>query len=630
MSITTIYIILFSITTYIGVTFLSWFQINFIHGIPENFISGLPITLGITSGLIFIVCLIVYIFLRPYSKLLKELKEGTKVPTNQDQKYAVYCQNKLNIISLVSIVIGFICGNTSTFVVKILKGVLQFNLFKFILVILQSIIFGAMVSMYAIYVLNEYIAKTRKYFKIQSLDTSKKHKQFHRIMTIIFSVSILYLIINITLTSFNLLERAESTIVPNALSMYIKNVSIVIFISFITSFGPNIVILKGLSDRIKETTEQLNKLSVEKDISSHINIVTFDDFGILTSSINNLIVSLADMIQKLKNESLVVDKSAQNLSETAHKANIAIEQLNNSMDKINTVETEQGILIENVGKDIKGLSLGAANLEQYMIEENSALQQNSASVAQMVANINFVAEMTNKADKVSENLTKTSELGNKMIFDAINSIIEIQKSSEEVQTIVKSIQKIASQTNLLSMNAAIEAAHAGEFGSGFAVVADEVRSLAQSSSVSAKNIQTNIKEMVGKINDGVNTINQAGEAFKNIANSVAENQQLIQTIFNAMKEQKIGAEETLKITTSVTDSLSKVDELAREQNNYANRVKNAFDSVLNTSSVVKDAILDTENATKNLKNVVNSVNDLVDENKQSIENMNSNLSIFNI
>jgi len=263
-----------------------------------------------------------------------------------------------------------------------------------------------------------------------------------------------------------------------------------------------------------------------------------------------------------------------------------------------------------------------------MLSESSAMQQNSASIAEMTANINSMANMTQKADALFHELTQTSDEGNKLVAQAVTSISEIQKASKEVQTIVKTIQEIASQTNLLSMNAAIESAHAGEFGTGFAVVADEVRSLATSSATSAKEIQAHIKDIVSKINSGVEAISRAGAAFKEIDQGVSENRELIKSLALAMEEQKIGAEETMKVTVEVTDALEKANELVKEQNEYATNVRTAMDTVVASSAEVSRVIKDGNAATDNITDSVQMITQTSEQNKDVVVNMKKQIDKY--
>ncbi|MBO5948391.1 hypothetical protein J6Q66_06110, partial [bacterium] len=172
------------------------------------------------------------------------------------------------------------------------------------------------------------------------------------------------------------------------------------------------------------------------------------------------------------------------------------------------------------------------------------------------------------------------------------------------------------------------AAHAGEFGAGFAVVANEVRSLAESSSKSAKEIQKYIKDMVVKIAGGVEAINQAGGAFKEIAKGVEENQQLITTISNAMDEQRIGAEENMKVSTMLSDALLKVNELAKQQKEYASNLGKTIEGVVANSQSVWLVIQEGGQTMTTLLESVDVVKDMVGQNRSAAEKMETQINRF--
>ena len=248
----------------------------------------------------------------------------------------------------------------------------------------------------------------------------------------------------------------------------------------------------------------------------------------------------------------------------------------------------------------------------------------------MSSNINAVALTAKNAQDTSQQLSATSEEGKQALEKATAAMNEIHEASHEVQAIIKVIQKIAGQTNLLAMNAAIEAAHAGEFGAGFAVVADEVRSLAQSSASSAKEIQQHIKDMAAKINLGVEAITSAGVSFNGITEKVEKNAQLVSTISMAMEEQSSSAENTQHSTELVVDAVQAIQELTNKENIVAEDMRNFMNSVVEASESTLNAILQGLQATTNLKESIAKVDESAAENKESVDVINQQIQRFKL
>ena len=171
---------------------------------------------------------------------------------------------------------------------------------------------------------------------------------------------------------------------------------------------------------------------------------------------------------------------------------------------------------------------------RQVLKQNQSIQQSSASVSEISAAVSSITEMTKQATITSTVMKEASESGRLTLNQTTDMIKSIQAASLDIQTILQSIQKTAKQTNLLSMNASIEAAHAGDTGRGFAIVADEVRSLSALSNKNAKEIETHIEMMIEKVNRGVDAITAAGNAFSDIVSRIDENFDLMNRISVSM------------------------------------------------------------------------------------------------
>jgi methyl-accepting chemotaxis protein len=213
----------------------------------------------------------------------------------------------------------------------------------------------------------------------------------------------------------------------------------------------------------------------------------------------------------------------------------------------------------------------------------------------MLANIRSVTDTLQKNNTNVQNLSNASNVGHQGLQDVAASVGEIAKESEGLLEINSVMENIASQTNLLSMNAAIEAAHAGEAGKGFAVVADEIRKLAENSSEQSKtisNVLKQIKASIDKISSATNAVLGKFEAIAENVKTVAEQEENIR---NAMEEQSAGSKQVLEAVSNL--------------NSITQEVRSGAGEMAGSSSQVMEEAANLDAATQE---IVNGMKDMID------------------
>ncbi len=620
------YAILLSIVTEVSVLFLRFFALDFIYNTPEEmFIGGFAINMIVSVFLLVIALIIAWFFCRPFDQTLKKIKTENYSPTEDEIKKCLDTYRKLNILTISANFIGFFVGQVYIVWDGIRTGRADYILVRAILIVVQAVAFGGISCMSTVNGLDSILAKPRSLLKIQSVANLKKYRSMTltSILTMTFFVTLIFVSVNMLCTLYG------SFSFPNQ-DVWMKKAVLCFILSIVLAGYPFLVIIFGLTKRMRHASDVMEEIAKEGDLKHRIDITILDDFGVLTTSINEMIDKLSTMIKGLIDSTESVSYTSKIINASVFNSSNAIDDFSTMLEKINSNSSEQNNLVLEADKSISSLAKSVRNIREHLAEQSNSVATISSSVTQMTANIGSVAETAEKARASAEVLTQRSQQGRDSIEKAIATMLDIQKSSAEVQNFVNIIKNLASQTNLLSMNAAIEAAHAGEFGQGFAVVAEEVRNLAESSAKSARNIQQHIEDMIVTIDNGVETINFAGNSFMEISQKVEETANFVEEISAAMEEQKIGAAETQQATITVVDAVHAVNDLAQTQTEDATNVREFMRTVVTASESTLKAVQDGVIATMHLKESVQEVKDSATHNTNSVDIIEQQVGLFKV
>ena len=366
------------------------------------------------------------------------------------------------------------------------------------------------------------------------------------------------------------------------------------------------------------------------DLTVRLPVFGNDEITEIAVSFNDTIAKIGASIQAVSTNSNMMEaignELASNMTETAG----AVNEISANIDGVKQQAmiqaasvTETAATVEEIVRTIKQLNTG---IEAQV----SSVAQSSSSIEQMVANIASMGQTLGKTDSVIKDLTAATGDGKATLVTSNAVTRKIAEESGSLMEASSVIQHIASQTNLLAMNAAIEAAHAGEAGKGFAVVADEIRKLAEDSAAQGKTITTTLKTLSGEIEILSTSSKTVEEKFNAIFTLAEQVKDMSARLTEAMREQENGSREVLTAIKNINTVTVEVQASSQEMLKGGEGVADEMKKLDNLTHIITNSMNEMAAGAVQINNAVQEVNDITQKTKQSIENLTEEVAQFKV
>jgi methyl-accepting chemotaxis protein len=351
--------------------------------------------------------------------------------------------------------------------------------------------------------------------------------------------------------------------------------------------------------------------SGDGDLTQRIQIARKDEIGILASNFNQFVDKLSQIVTDIKLNLGEGNRVKQELTSSTEQTTSAMNQIAanvasikeqiRSLDQAIDVNTTS---VHRMGDEVRVVT-------EQLDEQGSMVEESTASVNEMLSSLESVAGITRQRREITTQLAENSHAANEQL-EMTNEIFKtgVASNIDQIKEMVETIQGIAGQTNLLAMNAAIEAAHAGEAGKGFAVVSDEIRKLAENSAESSNTISNTIGLIIENIEKTGQMVNRVSEYFSTVIREVNETVNAFSEIESSTMELTEGGRQILQAMTALQEASLKIKKGAMGMSESVQEITQNQGKIRNSSSESSNGISEITIGVQEINQAMNHIQTL--------------------
>ncbi|MDR2364050.1 MAG: methyl-accepting chemotaxis protein [Spirochaetaceae bacterium] len=397
----------------------------------------------------------------------------------------------------------------------------------------------------------------------------------------------------------------------------------------LAGLGLFLLFLRRAFNRLTQVSRILREISEgDGDLTTRINTGKMDEIGIMADYVNQTLEKIRHAVAAIKERTnklfYIGSELAENMSQTAE----ALQEITANIQNFKNQAIDQSASVEETTAAMEQVTHNIDRMSTNVEMQIESVTQASGAIEELFANIQSVTQTLVKNTDNVNRLTVSSEEGRTSLQTVSADIQEIARESEGLLQINGVMQTIASQTNLLAMNAAIEASHAGGAGKGFAVVADEIRKLAESSSDQSKIISgvlKKIKESIDKITKSTNIVLEKFELIDSSVQTVSVQEASIRS---SMEEQGLGGKQILDAIRNLNALTQNVKQSSTVMMERSERVIKESKNLELVTQEISRGIHDITAETEQINAAVFRVNEISSQNKEHINALAAEVSKF--